>query len=126
MWLFTRYGFYSIACGQQPNGATDLNTMMIRARSVDHLQNLKVRFPVLSKTEILTLAKRDYRWRLIVPKQTWAGIVAEIVQEQEWSNFKSEAARFQGAKGLDYVHALHKVWQVMYGIQEKSVAKPVA
>jgi DNA-3-methyladenine glycosylase I len=40
------------------------------------------------------------------------------VNEQTWSNFKNEAARFQGKAGADYVHALHEVWSVMYRLQE--------
>jgi hypothetical protein len=37
VWLFTRYGFYSIACASQPNGAIDPGTVMIRARRAAHL-----------------------------------------------------------------------------------------
>jgi hypothetical protein len=44
-------------------------------------------------------------------------VVAELAKEQQWSNFKNEPARFQGAAGGDYVHALHRVWDVMYGLQ---------
>jgi hypothetical protein len=122
MWLFTRYGFYSIACAKK-NGAIDNETMMVRARSRDHLQNLKARFPAIAEAEILNLADRDYRWRLIVPKKVWASIVAEMVEEQRWSNFKNEAARHQGSGGSDYCDALHKVWQTMYGFQQKQSTK---
>jgi hypothetical protein len=53
------------------------------------------------------------------------GIMAELSQELEWSNFKNEAARHQGARGSDYTHALHDVWRVMNGFQEKQAAKSV-
>jgi hypothetical protein len=123
MWLFTRYGFYSIACAQKSNGEMDVETMMIRARSMDHLQNLKARFPALAEAEILALPDRDYRWRVVVAKNACAAIVAEMVEEQEWSNFKNEVARHHGSGESDYSQALHQVWQVMYGFQQKQTAK---
>jgi hypothetical protein len=88
MWLFTRYGFYSVACARHPQGSIDPNTLMIRARRVAHLTNLQKRFPALGISEILTLPNRDYRYRLLVAKEAWVGIVAELAQEQQWSNFK--------------------------------------
>lgn len=32
MWVFTRYGFYSIACGDNPERSLDPDIIMIRAR----------------------------------------------------------------------------------------------
>jgi len=32
MWLFTRYGFYSIACARKPDNSLDPDLLMIRAR----------------------------------------------------------------------------------------------
>jgi hypothetical protein len=118
MWIFTRYGFYSIACASKPDGSTDVSAVMIRARSADHLKDLQQRFPSLASAELLTWPNRDYRYRLIVPKAVWAAVVGELVQEQDWSNFKSEVARYQRTPGSDYVHALHEVWSVMYGLQD--------
>jgi hypothetical protein len=118
MWLVTRYGFYSIACAQKPDGKIDPSKLMMRARSATHLDNLKARFPVLAGQEIRTTPDHDYRWRLIVTKATWSKIVAELVEEQEWSNFKNEAHRYQGDAGSDYVRALHDVWSVMNALQE--------
>ena len=74
---------------------------------------------LLADEQIVTLPDRDYRYRLIAPKVTWTTVVAELAQEQEWSNFKSEVARYQGAADSGYVHALHEVWNVMYTFQEK-------
>ncbi len=123
MWIFTRYGFYSAACAKR-DGALDPQTVMIRARCIDHLKSLQRRFPAIADAEILSFAGTDYRYRLIVSKDIWIGIVGELAREQEWSNFKNEAARFQGAAGTDYVHALHKVWSVMNQLQEDTGARP--
>jgi len=45
-------------------------------------------------------------------------VMSEMADEQTWSNFKNEAARFQGNAGRDYVQALHDVWDVMRNLQE--------
>ena len=90
---------------------------MIRARLLAHLKNLQQRFPALAEVEVVTLRARDYLYRLIVPKEIWAGIVTELAQEQYWSNFKNEVARYQGTPGSDYADALHEVWGVMHSLQ---------
>ena len=118
MWIFTRYGFFSIACARRPDGSLDSQTVMVRSRRKAHLQNLQSRFQEIVTAEIVALPERDYRYRLILPKAVWATIIAALAHEQEWSNFKNEAARFQGQAGADYVHALHQVWEVMYTLQE--------
>jgi hypothetical protein len=61
---------------------------------------------------------------VVVAKNACAAIVAEMVEEQEWSNFKNEVARHHGPGQADYSQALHQVWQVMYGFQQKQTAKP--
>lgn len=119
MWLFTRYGFYSIACARNPDDSINPNLMMIRARRSAHLQALQHRFSDLAGVEIVTLPNRDYRYRMIATKEMWARIVNELAQEQEWSNFKNEVAKFQGSAGSNYVDALHKVWSIMHNLQGK-------
>jgi hypothetical protein len=47
MWVFTRYGFYSIACASRSDGS-------------------------------LELQNRDYRYRLIILKASWVGIIGEL------------------------------------------------
>ena len=63
MWIFTRYGFFSIACANNPDGTINPDTVMVRARLHEHLVNLKERFPgsELDKAEILSWDGRDYR-----------------------------------------------------------------
>ena len=68
MWLFTRYGFYSIACARKSDNSIDPKLVMIRARLLPHLKNLQQRFPALAEVEVVTLPARDYLYRLIVPK----------------------------------------------------------
>jgi hypothetical protein len=118
MWIFTRYGFYSIACAKKSDGSLDDQSLMIRARCISHLRSLQKRFPALAVGKILELPKLDYRYRLIIPKASWTTIISELAQEQEWSNFKDETAKYQGTSGRRYVRALHDVWGVMHRLQQ--------
>jgi hypothetical protein len=118
MWIFTQYGFYSIASASRPDGSIDDQSVMVRARCGAHLRSLQKRFPALAVGDILEWPNRDYRYRLIISKQFWATIMGELAQEQKWSNFKDEAAKYQGTSGRAYVQALHDVWAVMYRLQQ--------
>ena len=63
MWIFTRYGFFSIACASKTDGTIDPDKVMVRARLHEHLVSLKYRFPdsELGKAAILSWDGRDYR-----------------------------------------------------------------
>jgi hypothetical protein len=121
MWIFTRYGFFSIACADKPDGTINPDVVMVRARLQEHLVSLKSRFPdsEIAKGEILRWDGRDYRYRIIVPKVAWVAALAEMATEQNWSNFKNETGRFSRAKKTAhaYVDALHRIWDVMHRLQ---------
>jgi hypothetical protein len=118
MWIFSIHGFYSIASASKPGGSLDRERVMVRARCKDHLRNLQKRFATLAGVEIATMPHRDYRYRLIVPKNVWVKVVSELAEEQEWSNFKNQVAKHQGKAGAPYARALHEVWEIMYRLQE--------
>ena len=121
MWIFTRYGFFSIACVNKPDGTINPDIVMVRARLHEHLVSLKDRFPdtELGKAEILSWDGRDYRYRIILPKVAWVAALAQLATEQTWSNFKNETSRFSRAKKAAhaYVDALHRIWDVMHHLQ---------
>jgi hypothetical protein len=122
MWVFTRYGFYSVACVRNKDGSVDTERVMVRARMREHLESLRERFPEtgLGRAEILVDAGTDYLYRLIVDKAEWASVVSQLAMEQTWPGFKSEAARYErrGRGAARYVEALHKVWWTMAKLQE--------
>jgi hypothetical protein len=109
MWLFTIYGFYSVS--------VEGKTTSLRARLRKHLLALQERFPGLQKAEIITLPRRDYRYRIIVKNGVWAKVARALVREQTWSNFKTKAHEVNGND--EYVHALHAVWGEMFDLQYK-------
>jgi hypothetical protein len=123
MWIFTRYGFYSIACASKRDGSLDGQSVMVRARCIAHLRSIQKRFPALAVGKILELPDHDYRYRLVISKACWTTIVGELAQEQEWSNFKDETAKYQGTSGRGYVRALHDVWAVMNRLQRDEISQ---
>lgn len=128
MWIFTRYGFYSVASATaeaNSDASADPNPMMVRARSKAHLENLQKRFKELAGCQILEWPGRDYRFRIIVGKKTWAAVIAELAREQTWSNFKNKVASSLGGDHA-YIHSLHEVWSVMRNLQEEPLAVPAA
>lgn len=123
MWVFTRYGFVSIACASKQDGRIDESQVMVRARLRGHLENLRERFPntEMAKAPILSDAGTDYRFRVVIAKSEWASIVSQLAMEQTWSNFKNEASKFARFKKISsrYVDALHDVWQIMARLQRQ-------
>ena len=117
MWIFTRYGFFSIVNASQKDGSPDPDTLVVRARRIAHLRQLQQRCASLAAAEISTTRHRDYRYRIVVAKTDWTAALLLLAGEQNWSNFKAEVSRHLGPAGADYTHALHSVWMVMNEFQ---------
>ena len=123
MWLFTKYGFYSVVCARQDDGGygqpIDEDRLMVRARLRQHLETLQTRFPaVLGDAEILAFPGSDYAFRIFVPKAAWVKVAAEFAGEIAYDNFKAEVARGDADQG--YEAALHDVWSVMNRLQRRA------
>jgi hypothetical protein len=90
---------------------------MVRARLRRHLELLQRDHPSLRRFEIIeSEPTRDYRWRMIVPRTTFARVVAAMVQGVDYGNFK---ARCSASPDLDpaFNEALHDVWAVFRRLQ---------
>lgn len=123
MWIFTKYGFFSAVCARQGDGShgqpVDKDRIMVRARVRRHLEALQDRFAdLLGDSEIKESAETDYAFRIFLPKAAWSQVVAELTNELDYDNFKSEVARQQGNDGAAYEHSLHDVWSVMHRLQK--------
>ena len=113
MWIFTRYGFYSIACATTPDGSLDSANVVVRARAEEHLHALLKRFPSIGAAEVITTPDGDYRYRIILAKDIWTRILGDLSKEQEWSNFKNEVATYNHPNGKEYVDAVFDVFARM-------------
>jgi hypothetical protein len=120
MWIFTRYGFFSIACATEDGGespAIQPDLIMVRARQKRHLDQLKRRFPELAGFSIASQKGTDYRHRIVLPKTDWSNVMLQLTEEQSWSDFKDETQRYLGRDFRDYQQALQRVWGLMRSLQ---------
>jgi ADP-ribose pyrophosphatase YjhB (NUDIX family) len=111
MWLITPEGFFSIV-----EKATDKasGTLTVRARVASDLEALRRgSLPELGATT--KGAGTDYRYRAIAPRAAIAQALARMVEELQYSNFKSEVAKRQGPARAELYH---DVWDVLYRMQD--------
>ncbi len=124
MWLFTKYGFYSVVCARQENGKgnTDPDHVMIRARLRSHLEALAERFPRELDYKIHESDDTDYAFRIFVWKGTWTNIAHQLANEIDYDNFKAASHRQPVKSERDHLHyhrALGDVWGTMHDVQER-------
>jgi hypothetical protein len=122
MWLFTRYGFFSVVLARQVQddqvtSKVNPDSVMIRARRRNHLEALLGRFPGLGNPEILETHNTDYRFRTVVPHVDFSEVAKSIAAEIDYTNFKSACGEAMPEETA-YLDALHSVWDVHYGMQE--------
>jgi hypothetical protein len=115
MWIFTKYGFFSIVCAREgfgePGQQVDPQRVIVRSRSREQLERLKNRFSELAALPIVSFPGADYPVRLFVEKTVWANIVRELADEMDYDNFKRMV--MAAGKDLKYQRALHEVWEIM-------------
>lgn len=112
MWLFTRYGFYSVTVSVQ-----DRTKMQVRARASKDLENLLnvadeygIRLHVKNGGVIET-KNSDYRYRLIINREEWPALAHALAGDVDYSNFKGQIKD-------NTRHSLYEdVWRTMLSLQ---------
>ncbi|MCK5943582.1 MAG: hypothetical protein KAI24_16485 [Planctomycetes bacterium] len=120
-WIQSVHGAFSIVLADTApgSGQPDPETLMIRARRRQHLDNLKARFSSLAEFEVIESSPGlDYKWRMIAPKQVVAQVMADLVLDIAWRNFKGACAKRDAELGPGYNAALHRIWSTLAGLQE--------
>lgn len=120
MWLVTRVGLMSIVqAGPEPGKRSGTpRKLMVRARVRRHLELLQRDHPSLRRYPIIQSEPgRDYAFRMIVPRTTFARVMAALVSSIDYGNFKSACAT---SPDLDpaYNTALHDVWALFRKLQK--------
>lgn len=115
MWMITPIGFFSVV--QKPG---DGESLTVRARVKSDLLALKKQFlPELGR--IQESAVSDYRFRALAPRLAVARAYAQMVEQIDYDNFKSEVSSRQGR---DRARLYHDVWSVLYRLQvQKSTVR---
>ncbi len=110
MWIITPIGFFSIV--QKPGDAA-AGTLTVRARVRSDLVALQA--TVLPDLGTITEShSTDYRFRATAPRGMVEAAVAKLVAQLDYSNFKSQVAKVQGAKRSNLYHG---VWDVLHRMQ---------
>ena len=112
MWLITNFGFFSVVQKPDDEGA---HTLTVRARVKADLEALRDRYlPELGP--ITANAGTDYKYRAKVSRNALAAAHVRIVQDIDYNNFKNSVAKQQG---YDRSNQYHKIWDVLYELQDK-------
>lgn len=113
MWIITTLGFFSIV--QKPGDAT-AGTLTVRARVRSDLEALQA--AVLPGLGAITESKTtDYRFRASAPRAMVEAAMAKLAAQLDYSNFKNQVAKVQGAKRA---HLYHDVWKALHRMQGDS------
>lgn len=126
MWLFTRYGFFSVVCARtsaRPGAPVDAGTVMVRARKRSHLEALIRRFVDRPRpgdrsdlldwigVKVVTSKGTDYPYRVFLSKAAWADASHDLATEMTWDDFKGHVHQ-ELAADREYLAALHAVWDI--------------
>jgi hypothetical protein len=113
MWLVTPVGFFSIV---QKAADQNAGTLTVRARVHGDLDALREYFlPGLG--DIHKSSRNDYRFRTVAPRDEVAAALSSMIHALDYSNFKSEVARVQGA---GHRRLYHEVWDALYKLQAEA------
>jgi hypothetical protein len=107
MWLVTPVGFFSVV--RKP-GDDDLT---VRSRVRADLAALAELLPALGPIE--EGMGTDYRYRARVPAAELATVVARMIEDIDYSNFKDEVAARQG---LERAHTYGRVWSALHDLSK--------
>lgn len=111
MWILTPFGFFSVVQKPEDKAA---GTLTIRARVKADLDALREKY-LPDMGVIVTGAGTDYKYRAKVPRDALAKAAQQMVLDLDYSNFKNEVGKRQGAKRAN---VYHKVWDVLYTLQD--------
>lgn len=128
MWVFSRYGFFSAVQALQNGGRSnrpDPDRVVVRARAKRHLINLADRFGAFSPKDITRNEDSDYRYRVVLPRPVWVGIVMKLAEDIDYDNFKS-ACKHDLPDDHQYHDALNRIWGVGYEMQATDRPLPAA
>ena len=114
MWLITNFGFFSVV--QKPEDITK-KTLTIRSRVKADLEALRNKY-LPKMGPILENAGSDYKYRTKVAQSDFAKAVHQIALDIDYSNFKDSVAKTQGSGRS---HLYHKVWDILFLLQEVEV-----
>ncbi|MFB3922110.1 MAG: hypothetical protein ACE145_10335 [Terriglobia bacterium] len=114
MWLFTRFGFFSVvAHNSQPRH------LLVRARMPGDLEALKAGY-LAELGPIAETPDHDYRFRASVEGDAFAAAVGRVASDISYTNFKDEVHRVQGAQRAGWYA---EVWSILSEMQDRHMTR---
>lgn len=110
MWLFTRFGFFSIV--RKPGDADDTLTLRSRTRG-DLLRLKRHHLPVLQ--DPVAQPGSPYPWRAGCPAEALAWAMPGLVRDIDYPHFRDEVALSLGA---DRAARHTRVWHALFGLPD--------
>jgi hypothetical protein len=111
MWLLTTRGFCSVVQDTtDPSG----DTLLVRGRVREDLEALAAL--AAGDPEVLETPGHDYRFRLRLSREGFAGLAADLAREVDYPNFKDAVAERQGAARA---RRYGEVWATLLGLQRE-------
>lgn len=114
MWVFSRYGFYSVV-RKPSDGGNDV--YHLRARVREDLERLKKAAGISG--EIIESKFADYRFRLLLSKEELDRVMLVLADSVDYPNFKDEVAKQAGQR--DRLNSYARIWAEMARLQDKSI-----
>lgn len=122
MWIFTEIGYFSAVRADPPKDGKEEPEgpmVMVRGRvreDMERLANL-IEFDFsLVRPQILEWPHRDYPYRVIISRQTWAEVTMELSERIEYGNFKDHVKKIDGQKRATLYS---DVWSAMLSAERK-------
>ena len=115
MWVFTTKGFFSIV-----EHKNDPNRVVIRARVRKDIESIKMLFEELG-LEVSGVEENvsfDYRYRVFARRIDWASVMAQLITDMGYTNFKNAIYETDSLEIRDKRHEAYlDIWAIMHELQ---------
>jgi hypothetical protein len=114
MWIVADFGYFSVVAHRDKPGH-----LLVRARVRADLEALAGRLWPAPK--IVTTPDADYRYRMLVPAEAFAAVMADAVKAIDYPNFKDQVAERQGS---ERAHVYLGIWDHLRRRLQRSEPTP--
>ncbi|MDG2408177.1 MAG: hypothetical protein P8M53_04115 [Pirellulales bacterium] len=122
MWIFTRWGFYSIASARQGDGGhendLDSHGLVVQAIFRSQLEALKFHLPdLIGNCDIKEHSDSEYKFHMFVDKNIWSQVMLSLSQELNYDNFREEIVKEHSMESPIYLKTITDISNFMSKLQ---------
>ncbi len=128
MWIFTRWGFYSVACARQGDGGheneIDPHNLIVAATLRSQLEAIQLHLPdLIGNCAIKEHADADFKYQMFVEKNIWSQVMLSLSQELNYDNFRDEMVKEHSMDDTQYLKQLTSVGNILLKPNKSEVSK---